>query len=96
MSYRAQGLLLSSRSFTGPGTPLFRLRQMLDMLSPVGLPKLTLLSDSDTHTHTHKLTVHVARHTHTKRGKPKLKLKNALEHAQMWWPFILFNKTICE
>ena len=50
MPYRAQGLWLSSRSFTRPDTPLFRLGQMFDMLSPVGLPQLTLLSRIHTHT----------------------------------------------
>lgn len=38
---------------------------MFDMLSPVGLPKLTLLSWLDTHTHTHE-EGHTETETHTK------------------------------
>lgn len=64
MSYRAQGLLPSSRSFTGPDTPLLRLGQMFDMLSPVGLPKIKLLSWKHTCTHIH---------AHKKRGTKKPK-----------------------
>lgn len=44
--------MLSSRSFTGLDTLLLKLRQMFDMLSPVGLPISTYTPISNTHTYT--------------------------------------------